>query len=156
VIDVRAAAVALACASPTLAHAVVAKREVSRLFSDNSIYRALFNAGTDPLRLSRSVAITRRVDHLLDETERKADGVEAGVAVHGRRVIAHLIMRELGDVVLKDPDADLDAKLSNLPSEVAGYVAALVTEFPANAYPGNVFKNQARVVQLLQDAGLKA
>jgi AIPR protein len=154
VIDVRNAAVALACASPTLGHAVIAKREVSRLFSDNAIYRALFNAGTDPLRLSRAVLITKRVDDFLDETERSADGVEAGVAVHGRRIIAHLVMRQIGDELLKNPDADLDALLSNLAAQVAEYVAALVAVFPANAYPGNVFKNQARVVQLLEDAGL--
>ena len=154
VIDVRNAAVALACASPILGHTVVAKREVSRLFSDNSIYRALFNGGTDPLRLSRAVAITKRVDDLLDETERNTDGVEAGVAVHGRRVIAHLVMRKLGDDLLTNPDVDLDAQLSGLPAEVAEYVVRLVAVFPANAYPGNVFKNQARVVQLLEDADL--
>jgi hypothetical protein len=53
VIEVRQAAVALACASPNIGHAVVAKREVSRLFSDSSVYSALFNDQTDPLRLSR-------------------------------------------------------------------------------------------------------
>jgi hypothetical protein len=154
VIDVRNAAVALACASPTLGHAVVAKREVSRLFSDSSIYRALFNGGTDPLRLHRAVAITKRVDDLLDETERNADGVEAGVAVHGRRVIAHLVMRELGDNFLKDPEANLDDHLPGLSEQVGEFVSKLVQVFPGNAYPGNVFKNQARVVQLLKDASL--
>jgi AIPR protein len=154
VIDVRSAAVELACASPSLGHAVVAKREVSRLFSDASIYPALFNPQTDPLRLSRAVRITARVDDLLDEMERDMDGVEAGVAVHGRRVIAHLVMRRIGDSGLKDPNADIDAELADLPGEVADYVAKLVEVFPANAYPGNVFKNQARVVQLLQEAGL--
>ncbi len=156
VIDVRNAAVALACASATLGYSVVAKREVSRLFSDNSIYRALFNAGTDPLRLSRAVVITKRIDDLLDETERNTEGVAAGVAVHGRRVIAHLVLRRVGDDLLKAPDANLDAELSKLSAEVAAYVAALVEVFPANAYPGNVFKNQARVVQLLNDASLTA
>ena len=38
VIDVRQAAVALACASPNIGHAIVAKREVSRLFSESSTY----------------------------------------------------------------------------------------------------------------------
>ncbi len=156
VIDVRSAAVALACSSPSVAHAVVAKREVSRLFSDSSIYSALFNAQTDPLRLSRAVEITARVDALLDETERKTDGVEAGVAVHGRRVIAHLVMRKLGDSFLIDTETNLAVGLADLHDEVADYVGKLVSVFPANAYPGNVFKNQARVGQLLQDAGLVA
>ena len=154
VIDVRAAAVALACASPNLGHSVIAKREVSRLFSDSSVYSALFNPQTDPLRLSRAVAVTARVDDVLDEVERTTDGVEAGVAVHGRRVIAHLVMRNVGYSVLKDPETELNVTLENLDVEVAGYLAKLVAVFPANAYPGNVFKNQARVLQLVEDAGL--
>lgn len=154
VIDVRQAAIALACASPNMGHAVVAKREVSRLFSDSSVYKALFNDQTDPLRLSRAVAITRTVDSLLDEVERKADGVEAGIAVHGRRVIAHLVMRRLGDAFLRDPQSDLADTLNQLGAEVSDYVQALVDVFPANAYPGNVFKNQTRVAELVRDAGL--
>lgn len=156
VIDVRSAAVALACASSSLAHAVVAKREVSRLFSDSSIYPALFNAHTDPLRLCRAVEITVRVDALLDNMEGGADGVQAGVAVHGRRVIAHLVMRRIGDSRLANPDGDFDAETTKLSDEVADYVDKLVSVFPENAYPGNVFKNQTRTNQLLRDAGLVA
>jgi hypothetical protein len=154
VIDVRQAAVALACASPTIGHAVVAKREVSRLFSDNSVYKSLFNPQTDPLRLSRSVEITSRVDAVLDDVEKNSDGVEAGIAVHGRRVIAHLVMRRLGDQFLSNPESDLDGALSDLENEIAGYITALVAQFPTNAYPGNVFKNQSRVIALVSGAGL--
>ena len=153
-IEVRQAAIALACASPTIGHAVVAKREVSRLFSDTSVYKALFNSGTDPLRLSRSVAITGRVDALLDQMERDTTGVQAGIAVHGRRVIAHLVMRRLGDKFLGDPDIDLDSALGDVETEASRYVQALVKVFPSNAYPGNVFKNQTRVAGLVKDAGL--
>ncbi|HEV2859051.1 MAG TPA: AIPR family protein [Solirubrobacterales bacterium] len=154
VIEVRQAAIALACASPSLGHAVVAKREVSRLFSDASVYKALFNDQTDPLRLSRSVAIMRRVDAVLDKMEEETDGVQAGIAVHGRRVIAHLVMRGLGDQFLGDPDSDLDAALHGLEGQVTGHVKALDEVFPSNAYPGNVFKNQARVADLLKEAHL--
>lgn len=154
VIEVRQAAVALACASPNIGHAVIAKREVSRLFSDSSVYPALFNDQTDPLRLSGAVKVTGAVDALLDDLEREADGVEAGIAVHGRRVVAHVVMRRIGDAALKDPDGDLDADLTGLKAEVAGYVTALVAVFPENAYPGNVFKNHSRVVALLKTAGL--
>ncbi|MFB6891813.1 AIPR family protein [Kitasatospora sp. NPDC056327] len=154
VIEVRQAAVALACASPTLGHAVIAKREVSRLFSDPSVYRSLFNPLTDPLRLTRAVRITATVDQLLDLIERERDGAEAGIAVHGRRVIAHLVMRGLGDKFLKEPDSDLDAALASLEPNVHRYVSAMAEAFPANAYPGNVFKNQARISTLIKQAGL--
>jgi hypothetical protein len=154
VIDVRQAAVALACASTNRTHAVIAKREVSRLFADPAVYPAIFNAGTDPLRLSRAVRITAEVDRILDVIEAQSDGVEAGIAVHGRRVIAHLVMHDLGPEILTDPAVDFDPVVAGLQSEVEFYVAELVNVFPANAYPGNVFKNQARVTQLLTDAGL--
>ena len=154
VIEVRQAAIALACASPNIGHAVIAKREVSRLFSDSSVYRALFNNQTDPLRLSRSVMIMGRVDDLLDTMERDTDGVQAGIAVHGRRVVAHLVMRRLGDEFLGDPDSEVNTALEALDAEVSGYVEALVEVFPSNAYPGNVFKNQARVTSLLKEADL--
>ncbi len=154
VIEVRQAAIALTCASSNIGHAVVAKREVSRLFSDNSVYKALFNDQTDPLRLSRAVLIMRRIDGLLDGMERDTDGIQAGIAVHGRRVIAHLVMRRLGDKFLGDPDSEVDAALQGLDAELSGYVDAIVTVFPSNAYPGNVFKNQGRVTDLLKEAHL--
>src|SRR5262249_47267626 len=59
VIDVREAAVALACSNSNLGYSVIAKREVSRLFSETSVYRALFNDSTEALRLMRAVRIMR-------------------------------------------------------------------------------------------------
>ncbi|MFY1623735.1 AIPR family protein [Micromonospora sp. WMMD735] len=154
VISLRQAAIALACASSALGHAVTAKREVSRLFSDNSVYKALFNPNTDPLRLSRAVTIVAAIDQALDRVERVAEGIESGIATHGRRAIAHVVFRKLGDKFLAEPDSDLDARLASLDAEVASYVTALVDVFPGNAYPGNVFKNQSRVATLIREAQL--
>lgn len=151
VIELRQAAIALACASTSITHSVVAKREVSRLFTDS--YSVLFNASTDPLRLSRAVQITEAVDAVLDDMERESDGVKAGIAVHGRRVVAHLVMKGIGKNSLTDPEVDLANALSELGDNVKKIVDSLVVEFPANAYPGNVFKNGSRVTKLLSDAG---
>ena len=152
VIELRQAAVALACASTSVSHSVVAKREVSRLFTDS--YRALFNPQTDPLRLSRAVQITAAVDTLLDDMENSSDGVKAGISVHGRRVISHLVMKNFGQEKLSEPAADLTDLLGDLKDNVANLVNSLMGVFPANAYPGNVFKNGSRVAELLSDAGL--
>lgn len=154
VIDVRQAAVALACASPNIGHTILAKREVSRLFSDQSVYRTLFNAQTDPLLLQRVVAIASEVDEYLDAYERVNDGLNAGIAVHGRRVITHLIIHRISRDTLTDHASNIDDKLLMLREEVDNYIDAMAEVFPTNAYPGNVFKNQARVVDLLSDAGL--
>lgn len=152
VIELRQAAIALACASPSVTHSVVAKREVSRLFTDS--YDKLFNASTDPLRLSRAVLITEKVDAALDAIEGDSEGIKAGIAVHGRRVVAHLIMKDIGQKALSDPDHDLADTLSDLEQNVKNLVDSLVVVFPANAYPGNVFKNGSRVGKLLSDAAL--
>ena len=141
VIDVRQAAVALACASANLAHAVVAKREVSRLFSETSIYRALFNPSTEALRLLRSVLITRKIDAVLDHIADSTTGVESGIAVHGRRVVAHRLLRSLGDPFLANSTIDIDSMLHTIDQLAKNEVDGLVKVFPGNAYPGNVFKN---------------
>jgi len=154
VIDVRQAAVALACCSTSLANPVIAKREVSRLFSDSSVYPSLFNPHTDALRLVRAVQITRAVDDVLDKVEQETAGVEAGVAVHGRRVIAYLVMRHLGDAFMEDPQSDIEAVLNGIENPVRDYLTKLVAVFPESAYPGNVFKNQARCSLLLKEAEL--
>lgn len=153
VIDVRQAAVALACASASISHAVIAKREVSKLFGDPAIYRALFNPTTDALRLVRSVSVTRAVETFLDGVEAESDGIIAGIAVHGRRIVAHVLMRNLGDAFLSNPASDIDGALRDVEASAREVVTALVRVFPDNAYPGNVFKNQVRCAELLEAAG---
>lgn len=154
VIELRQAAVALACASSKLTHAITAKREVSRLFSDNSTYRALFNAQTDPLRLVRATQLVRKVDNLLDIKQNKTEGVESGIAVHGRRVVSHLIMKKLGEDFLSDPDSDFESALADLETQVDRIVSRFMSVFPDKAYPGNVFKNHTRVNELIKQASL--
>src|SRR5690606_4470300 len=111
---------------------VTAKREVSRLFLDRSTYKALFNETTEALRLLRAVLITRAVDRVLDEIEEQSSGIVAGVAVHGRRIIARLLLRELGDRVLADPDTDMDRILANVGPVVRTALDRLVEHFPEN------------------------
>jgi len=154
VIHVRDAAVALACASPELGMAVVAKREVSRLFQQGGDYQRLFNSSTDPMMLSRSVQALRHIDDMLDAMRSDASGVELGVVVHGRLVIAHLILQKIGAVNLRDPKFEFEATLVKEVFEIPRMVSSLVSAFPGNSYPGNVFKNRTRCVELVSDAGL--
>jgi hypothetical protein len=154
VIHVRDAAVALACASSDVALAVIAKREISRLFQQGGEYQRLFNASTDPLTLRRSVATIRRIDEGLDVMRSDAAGVELGVVVHGRLVISHIVLQRLGAAQLKDPGFDFSPRLEQEVSKIPAIVVALVGAFPGNSYPGNVFKNRTRCVGLLADAGL--
>lgn len=155
VIYIRDAAVALACAAPDLSLAVTAKREVSRLFTQSgSEYRRIFNSATDPLTLLNSVAIVRRVDSLLDVIANNTSGVNLGVAVHGRLIIAHLALKRIGNDNLKNPEWESSEALENLESYVLDATDRLAQAFPENSYPGNVFKNRSRCAKLVNDAGL--
>lgn len=152
VIDVRQAAIALACASSNVAHAITAKREVSRLFADRTLYATLFNPTTDPLRLSHAAAITAVIDDTLGRLAGERDGLESGIATHGGRVIAHLIMRDFGDEWLADSASSVRDAESDIAEQVEQWVVAFAREFPDNSYPGNVFKNQGRVNELIESA----
>ena len=155
VIDARQAAVALACASEDLANAVLAKREVSRLFDrESGPYKAIFNPSVNGLTLHRAVDLVRAVDHTLLHESKGNDGLRGGVAIHGSRVIAHVLLNSVGKKSLSDPDFDFGTVLANAPSEAVTVLDALFAEFPVNSYPGNVFKNQTRCVELLRATGL--
>jgi len=155
IIYLRDAAVALACANTDLALSVTAKREVSRLFSQSgSDYKKLFNPSTDPLLLQRAVLIVRQVDAILDEVSAASTGVELGVAVHGRLIIAHLALVKIGQSKLKDPSWDPSSSNQETAQFVRDAADRLSESFPDNAYPGNVFKNRARTATLIETAKL--
>lgn len=63
-------------------------------------------------------------------------------------------MRKLGDQFPSDPGSDLTEPMAQLANQIRDHVTALSAKFPANAYPGNVFKNQSRVSSLVTQAGL--
>lgn len=152
IIEARQAAVALACAS-SLANAVVAKREVSRLFDrEGGPYAALFNPTVNGLLVYRAVEVVRRVDWRLDAESRLNEGTRSGVAVHGNRVIAHLLLADLGKGDLLDHGFDFAEGTKDLEDRAVTLLDDFSGVFPANSYPGNVFKNQHRCAQLITDA----
>lgn len=154
IIDVRQAAVALACAS-SLANAVIAKREVSRLFDrEGGPYAALFNPSVNALLVHRAVGVVRTVDGRLDSESQLNQGTRSGVAVHGNRVIAHLLLDGLGRNDLLDHSFGFEDATASIAADAIALLDALSGVFPPNSYPGNVFKNQHRCSQLLSDAGV--
>lgn len=156
VIDVRQAAVALACAS-SLANAVIAKREVSRLFDrEGGPYQALFNPQVNGLLLHRALEVVRAVDGRLEREAELNQGTRSGVAVHGNRVIAHVLLKQIGRENLLDHDFDFANRLAEVGQASSDLLDALTQGFPANSYHGNVFKNQQRCAELLDQAGAVA
>ena len=62
-------------------------------------------------------------------------------------------MKKIGATALANPETDLTAVLAGVERDATVLLNALIAVFPENAYPGNVFKNQARVQELLDAIG---
>ncbi|SDG03204.1 AIPR protein [Cellulosimicrobium cellulans] len=141
--DVRRAAVALACLD-SVANAVLAKREVSRLYDrESGPYRSFFNKSVEGVLVERAVRVVDEVDRVLDVAAEQTSGVRAGVAVHGRRVIAHLVMNSAGRKSLGDAEFDFETWLKGVEPLALEFLDRFEKNFPGG-YPGNVFKNRAR------------
>lgn len=152
------ATVALACARPEVQYTVIAKAAVGRFWehTDKPPYRLLFNSGLTSLRLWRVVEVLRTIDEALRATQSK-DSKAAGVAVHGNRFIAHEVYLRLPLNKLDDPAFDavgvVNAAKTWVPKVHAATTAALVKLFPAS-YPGSVFKNAGKCLELSTELGV--
>lgn len=145
------AAVALACAQ-SAALATQAKREVSRLWDDTtkSPYRALFNAKTNHLRVWRSVQILRAVDHELDRLRGGLDNRTKGYAVHGNRLIAHIVFTQLDLSRIETHAADWAPTLLRATELTAQVLDTLKDKGEAEygGYTASLFKNATKTDRL--------
>lgn len=142
------ATVALACAhSPE--QAVQAKREIGRLWEDVSKppYKLLFNGSISATKMWRSVEVLRIVDDVLREEQASLEGRDRGVAVHGNRLIAHVVFRELPEGALEGEDAAFEDAKQNAP-ELTRQALTEVQKVVEDDYPSNylasLFKNASR------------
>jgi hypothetical protein len=150
ILDVRQVAVALACATGNIADAVLAKREVSKLFDrDAGPYKSLFNPEVHGLLIQRAVEVVDSVAAVLDSESAASTGIRSGIAVHGRLLIAHLILKKIGRRKLTDPDSDLSDDLSEVGITTLKYLQSFEDNFPNGSYPANVFKNKTRCDELV-------
>jgi hypothetical protein len=139
------ATVALACAHPDINYCMTAKREVSKLYEDvqQAPYTVLFNSSLSALRLWRSVEVLRRVDVFLRQAQARTEGKERLIAIHGNRLIAYLVFRELGTNVLEADDADIEitTRTPSIAEDALADLTKLIFDSYAGAYPASLFKN---------------
>jgi hypothetical protein len=145
------AAVALACAQ-SASLATQAKREVSRLWDDTtkSPYKALFNAKTNHLRVWRSVQILRAVDQELDRLRTGLDNRTKGYAVHGNRLIAHMVFAQLDLAGIQDHAADWAPTLAQATELTAKVLHTMKDKGEAEygGYTASLFKNASKTDRL--------
>ena len=148
---VREATIAAACASGELRLAVAAKRYISGLWENTKKepYTKLFNSTTTADWLWKAVRIQRAVDKILDSMAKSLEGRERLIAIHANRFILFIVFSNM-----TQDQIDLFDDRSKVVKEIVdAHFAAIVElveqKFP-EAYPGNVFKNNERQVELLQ------
>jgi hypothetical protein len=151
--NIRSATVAAACASGDLKLAVASKRYISGLWDNTKKepYTRLFNDDTSAEYLWNIVRVMNTVDITLAKRGAELTGKEKLTSVHGNRFILFYVFSKLDRSNLESA-ADLEnilksaKKLTN--SSLSSLISTISTKFP-EAYPGNIFKNQERQMELL-------
>ncbi len=148
------ATVALACVQPDLTHAVNAKQAIGRFYEDTTKapYTILFNSALTAIKLWRAVEALRLVDVFLKAQQNISEGKEKLCAIHGNRVLLHLIFRELGPSLF---DAnETDSYMKRVPTLTKTYLKKMTKEIEKNyssSYVGNIFKNISKCKAIVAD-----
>jgi hypothetical protein len=150
------ATVALACAQADVGLCVQAKREVGRLYDsvENTPYTLLFNPSVSAQRLWHAVEVSRAVDGALREKVAQLDGKERLIAIHGNRLVLHVVFARLGGSALNDGTANLTEVLIKAKQAtvkvLADVTAKTLTIYPS-AYAANLFKNASKCKRLVDE-----
>ncbi len=140
-IEVRDAAIALACAATDISLSVQAKRYVSGLWSNinSEPYTAIFNDQLTGEQLVRVWQAYRECEAVIRELKSTFSKKEASILSHGDRFIAHCVF----ELARKDGlDLSKDGVIKRTATRAA---KALVSRFPHEAedhFPPTAFKNQ--------------
>lgn len=114
--DLIESTTALACASGNIAIVVQLKREIGKLWEniDRTPYKELFNGSVHGIYVWRCVQIQRKIDQSLEVLVKELgvnSGREYGIAIHGNRIVAALVLADLRIKEYKNPDIEFDKLL---------------------------------------------
>jgi hypothetical protein len=99
---------ALACATGESSHAVLIKTGIGRFFGDlkKPPYKTLFNPTTSGAKAFNATILLREIERWIDKTKlsfSKKTGPRWGVLIHGNRVLAAAVFRNIGIEKLSQP-----------------------------------------------------
>ena len=82
------------------------------------------------------------MDEALKEQLKLREGKEKLCAIHGNRVLLHLVFRKLSPNIFEA--SDITAEMQKIPTLTANFldkIAEEITKYSPPSYVGNVFKN---------------
>lgn len=148
------AILSLACAKGKVSFAVLAKREVSKLWEDltKPPYTELINESLSGLDLWHLVQIQREIDKQISLKIKLNEGKKKAILIHGNRFITHLIHIEINKT---NPTEDMSSeKLSKYIALNIQLYAERIYEILEKNYPDAMvayfFKNQTKCEDLLK------
>jgi hypothetical protein len=150
---IEEAAVALACKEHEVSYAVLAKREVGRLWAstDKDPYTALFNPQLSATHLWRAVTILREVEITLKKIDTSTYSRGELVAIHGNRFIQHMVFQDPSVIEFRNPKVDLEdfrSSSARITPGVFEKLTRLVNELYQDNYLANLFKNTQKCERL--------
>lgn len=110
---------ALACATGESSHAVQIKTGIGRFFGDlkKSPYKTLFNPMTSGAKAFNSTVLLREIERWIDGKKpniSRKSGPLWGVLVHGNRVLAASVFKQIGIEKLSQPISDFNKNIVSL------------------------------------------
>ena len=141
------ATVALACSHADISYALLAKREVGRLYEDihAAPYTVLFNPSTSALVMWRAVQVLRQVDLYLKDIQVSSEGKIRLIAIHFNRLILHLVFSRLCALDTAESEwLKATGRLQSITKEVLQRTTDAVVKLYPAAYPGSLFKNATK------------
>lgn len=138
-IEVKEAAVALACACEDLSIAVQAKRYVSGLWRNIKTrpYTDVFREDLRGADVVAAVLTMRKIENVLKNVRQNAEKSDALIFTHGDKFIAHLVFR-----VAQRENFNLPNDMSEKEIEtICKQVKAVFNKKHSGGFPSTVFKN---------------
>jgi len=147
------ATVALGCADSDPQTAVQVKREIGRIWEDTEspLYRRLFNSGTTSTQLWRCVQVMRVVDAEIRRMQGTEEGRRRQVAVHGNRLILHVVFAVLADSSSEEGEPDPEYLCQQARASFEAFCQKIDSDYQGN-YLASLFKNQTKCRVLVDHA----
>lgn len=141
------ATIALACSQDGVDLAVLAKREIGKLWEDISRppYKLLFNSSRTSEDIWMRVTAFRRITNQISVAELARGGKSSAIITHGNRLISHVIYPH----IVTTPGQEIfnsitDRDLAGVVSKAIDIVVTEIDENFADNYVASLFKNLSK------------
>lgn len=150
------ATIALSCLYYDIELAILAKREISTLWTDtkNPPYKHLFNDDLSAQKLVKTIVLFRLIEKQIKEGMWGQAEFDTLIQIHGNYIIAHLVFQDLNKDIINNPNIKIDISIEQSLKELTEkYRKRVIDKFRSLfkfKFPPTLFKN-GQMVNILRD-----